>query len=420
MFVGSYASPNPPLADFTNTVNKIAEQFCVSQRLDFTQNEFGFRPKGTIKQVERLISNQLKKNTDNFCIPRRKTRAVMVGEVMVGGEAPISIESMTKTDPHDEKGVVRQIRRLERVGCEIVRIAVPDMEAALLLGKIKQKISIPIVADIHFHYRLALAAIEQGVAAVRLNPGNITRPEQIATVARAALKRRVSIRVGVNAGSLRGSVSSAAAMVESASRYIKILEDLNFREIIISLKSSDVGMTVEAYRLMAERCDYPFHLGITAAGAPPTGSIRAAIGLGILLAEGIGDTIRISLTGPPEEEVKTGREILLSLNLRQGIKIISCPTCGRCQIDLCKIVRQVEKAITSYQLPITNHQLKIAVMGCVVNGPKEAKSADIGIAGGRGGGVLFRKGKAIKNVSEKELTAALLKEINHWKSSLKQ
>jgi (E)-4-hydroxy-3-methylbut-2-enyl-diphosphate synthase len=344
----------------------------------------------------------------------------MVGDVIVGGEAPISIESMIKTDPHDLKDAVKQIRALERVGCEIVRIAVPDMEAALLLGEIKQKISIPIVADIHFNYRLALAAIEQGVAAVRLNPGNISKPEQIAAVVRAARGGKVSIRVGVNAGSLKARPPSAEAMVESASHYIKILEDLNFDRIIISLKASDVLMTVEAYRLMAERCNYPFHLGITAAGPPPAGSIRAALGLGILLSEGIGDTIRISLTGSPEEEVKTGHEILLSLNLRQGVKIISCPTCGRCQIDLEKIVRYVEKAVSRERSALSTRQLKVAIMGCVVNGPKEAGEADIGIAGGRGRGVLFRKGKRIKSVSEDELTRALLEEINSWKSSSKQ
>ena len=359
---------------------------------------------------------------DNL-LPRRKTRPVMVGNVVVGGEAPISVESMTKTDPHDVKSGVKQIRRLERAGCEIVRIAVPDMEAALLLGKIKQKISIPIVADIHFHYQLALAAIEQGVAAVRLNPGNISKPAHIAAVVKAARRGKVSIRVGVNAGSLKARTPSAAAMVESASHYIKTLEDLNFSEIIISLKASDVLMTVKAYRLMAERVDYPFHLGVTAAGPPPAGSIRAALGLGILLSEGIGDTIRISLTGPPEEEVKTGREILLSLNLREGIKIISCPTCGRCQIDLEKIVRRIEKAVSAEGGSASGgsrRQLKVAIMGCPVNGPKEAGEADIGIAGGKGRGVLFRKGKRVMSVSEDELAATLLEEINRWKSSSKQ
>ena len=348
--------------------------------------------------------------TTAVLLPRRRRRPVMVGKVMVGGEAPISVESMVKTDPNDAKSSIRQIRRLERIGCEIVRIAVPDMRAASTLGEIKQKINIPIVADIHFHYRLALAAIEGGASAVRLNPGNIYRREQIAAVVEAARRKKISIRVGVNAGSLR-KTPSAAAMVESVSRYIKILEELNFREIIVSLKSSDVLMTVEAYRLMAKRCDYPFHIGITAAGPPPAGSIRAALGLGILLAEGIGDTIRISLTGPPEEEVRAGHQILLSLNLRRGVKIISCPTCGRCQIDLRRIVHQVEKTLSTRQQLLLSQPLKVAIMGCCVNGPGEASEADIGIAGGRGRGALFRRGKVIKSVPEDELVAALLKEI---------
>ena len=361
---------------------------------------------------------------------RRKTRIVKIGRVTVGGNAPISVQSMTKTDTRDAKATVRQIRGLEKAGCEIIRVAVPDREAATCLRKIKSQINIPLIADIHFDYRLALAAIEEGVDGLRLNPGNIRDKRKIKTVVKAAKEGNVPIRIGVNSGSLAPIYQSrvrhyslARAMVESACDYIKTFEDLDFHDIIISLKSPEVPATIEAYRLMAKQCRYPFHLGMTAAGPPGPGSICSAVSLGILLWEGIGDTVRVSLTGNPKEEVKAGYEILKALGLRRyGLTIISCPTCGRCQIDLVKIVKEVERELSRLtssttdrsHLPAVNRQvppLKVAIMGCVVNGPGEAKQADIGIAGGRGFGVLFRKGKVIGKVKEAQLVKTLIKEV---------
>ncbi|NOX97916.1 MAG: flavodoxin-dependent (E)-4-hydroxy-3-methylbut-2-enyl-diphosphate synthase [Nitrospirae bacterium] len=348
---------------------------------------------------------------------RRGTRKVKFGQLSVGGKAPVSVQSMTKTDTRDVKATVRQIRGLEKVGCQVIRVAVPDEEAARCLGRIKERIKIPLIADIHFDYRLALIAIEEGVDGLRLNPGNIRDKRKIKTIIKAVKAAQIPVRIGINSGSLENRYRSRIkdydlplAMVKSAGDYIKIFEDLDFYDLIISLKASDVPATVKAYRLMAERCDYPFHLGITAAGPSFRGAIRSAVGLGILLSEGIGDTIRVSLTGNPREEVKAGYEILKSLGLfREGPTLISCPTCGRCTIDLVKIVTQVERKLSTSNLQPST--FKIAVMGCVVNGPGEAREADIGVAGGKGFGVLFRKGKVIKKVPESKLVETILEEI---------
>ncbi len=367
-------------------------------------------------------------------IQRRKTRQVKIGEALVGGGATVTIQSMAKTDTRDIEGTVAQIEGLQREGCQIVRIAVPDRASAEAVKKIRESIHIPLVADVHFNHKLAIIAMTNGADAVRLNPGNISRKDQVKEVVSCAKEYNIPIRVGVNAGSLNrspltahrspkkrlplrvtdnGQRRTAKLMVQSVLDYIEIFERLNFYDIIVSLKSSDVAVTIEAYRLMAKRCDYPFHLGVTATGLPPSGVIKSAVGVGSLLAEGIGDTIRVSLTGDPLEEVRTAKEILSSLGLRSfGPEIISCPTCGRCEIDLAKIVKQVEKKlhITHY----TSHNtwpLKIAIMGCAVNGPGEARDADIGIAGGKGSGIIFKKGRKVRRAKEKDLVGELLNEI---------
>jgi (E)-4-hydroxy-3-methylbut-2-enyl-diphosphate synthase len=349
-------------------------------------------------------------------IKRKKTRKVWVGKVPIGGGTPISVQSMTKTDTRDVTATVKQIKRLEEVGCEIIRVAVPDMEAALALPKIRKRIKIPLVADIHFDYKLALKAIEAGVDKLRINPGNIGAEWKVKEIVKAAQDRKIPIRVGVNAGSLPRDLlakykkPTAPALVQAALRQVRILEDLNFRDIVISLKAFDVPMTVEAYRLVSKKTNYPLHLGITEAGLPLLGSVRSALGIGLLLAEGIGDTIRVSLTGDPVEEVKVGYEILKSLNLREhGPTIISCPTCGRCEIDLISLTKKVENKLKNVHVP-----LKIAVMGCVVNGPGEARDADLGIAGGKGYGLLFRKGKEIGKVKEKDLVEALMDVVHDF------
>ena len=337
---------------------------------------------------------------------------------------------MTKTATQDVKATVKQIRALEKVGCQIIRVAVPDEEAARCLGQIKEKISIPLIADIHFDYRLALIAIQEEVDGLRLNPGNIRNKNKIKVITKAARFAGIPIRIGVNSGSLPPATRAPAtraperqsaghrlpeAMVESASNYLKLFEDLDFYDLIVSLKASDVLTTIRAYRLMAERCDYPFHLGITAAGPPGSGAIRSAVGLGILFSEGLGDTLRVSLTGDPRQEVKAGFEILESLELlRKGPTLISCPTCGRCEVDLVKIVKQVEKRLATADYRLST--FKVAIMGCVVNGPGEAREADIGIAGGKGFGVLFRKGRPIKKVPEKKLLETIFKEIERKKA----
>ena len=347
-------------------------------------------------------------------IQRKKTRQIAIGNVKIGGGAPISVQSMTNTKTTDTKATVAQIKALEAAGCDIVRLAVPDMEAAKAIGDIKKRIHIPLVADIHFDYRLALKAIEQGIDALRINPGNIGDEARVKAVVEAAKMKRIPIRIGVNAGSLDkkllvkyGKVT-AEALVESAMEHVHILEKLDFHDIKISLKAHDVPLTLDAYRLMSETVDYPLHLGITEAGTVNTGIIKSAVGIGALLAEGIGDTFRISLTGDPVNEVKVANEILKALSLKEyGPTLISCPTCGRCNIDLPSIAAQVEKRLENVKKPV-----KVAVMGCVVNGPGEARDADIGIAGGKGEGLVFRKGEIIGKVPEDKLIDALFAELD--------
>lgn len=345
---------------------------------------------------------------------RRQTRQIHIGSVPVGGGAPVSIQSMTNTCTADVEATTSQIHRLEQAGCQIVRAAVPDREALTALSDILARIHIPFIADIHFDYRLALGAIEAGVHGLRLNPGNIGGKERVTSVARAAKERGIPIRIGVNAGSLEKELRekygpTAQAMVESALGHIGMLEETGFSDIKVSLKASSVPVMIEAYRLLADKVDYPFHLGVTEAGTPKRGSIKSAVGIGALLAEGIGDTIRVSLTGDPEEEIVVAKEILSTLGLkREGIEFISCPTCGRTKINLTAIAAQVEERLTAYDIkkPIT-----VAIMGCVVNGPGEAREADLGIAGGDGQGLLFRKGEVIAKLSEDKLVDALEKEV---------
>jgi (E)-4-hydroxy-3-methylbut-2-enyl-diphosphate synthase len=345
---------------------------------------------------------------------RSRTRKILVGDVPVGGGNPVSVQSMTKTDTRDAAATARQVRRLERAGCEIIRVAVPDMEAAQALGRIKRSISIPMIADIHFDWRLALEAIRQGIDGLRINPGNIGASWKVVEVVNACRDKGIPIRIGVNAGSLEKELlhkyghPTPAALVESAARHISILEEMKFREIKVSLKASNVPTTVEAYRLFAKKFRYPLHIGISEAGPSFTGIIKSSVGLGILLSEGIGDTMRVSLSADPVEEVRVAFEILKSLGLRQkGANIISCPTCGRCQIDIRGLAARVESGLKDVDTPVT-----VAVMGCVVNGPGEAREADIGIAGGRGVGILFRKGKVVRTVKEKDLLRELMSEIN--------
>lgn len=349
----------------------------------------------------------------NFLKNRKKTRHVMIGAVKVGDGAPVAVQSMTNTFTQDITATVNQIKRLEVVGCEIIRVAVPDMEAALAIAAIKKQISIPLIADIHFDHRLAIASAENGADALRINPGNIGNSEKIKQVVDCAKDLNLSIRVGVNAGSLEKDLlikyqgATAKAMVESAMRNIDLLETLNFQQIKISLKASDVLRTIEAYRLFSLQSDIPLHIGVTEAGGLFPGVVKSSIGIGMLLSEGIGDTIRVSLTRDPVEEVRTGFEILKALQLRQhGPELISCPTCGRCKIKLFDIVEEVEKALVG-----NKKNLKIAIMGCVVNGPGEAKEADIGVAGGDEFGILFKKGKVVKKFPEKQLVKVLLDEI---------
>jgi len=345
---------------------------------------------------------------------RQITRKVKVGDIYIGGNAPITVQSMTNTDTRDVFATVSQIKELEKVGCDIVRCAVPDMEAAEALKDIIKKINIPLVADIHFDYRLALKSIENGVSKLRINPGNIGSVDRIREVAKAAKNRNIPIRIGVNSGSLEkdilekyGSVTPQG-LVESALRHVRILEKLDFQDIIISIKSSNVPHTIESYKLLSSMVNYPLHLGVTEAGTPWRGTIKSTLGIGSLLSQGIGDTLRVSLTGDVTEEVKVGREILKSLGyLEKEMEFVSCPTCGRTEIDLINIVNQVEEKLTNY-----NKKIKIAIMGCVVNGPGEAREADIGIAGGKGVGLIFKKGEIIKKVKEEELVSELLKEID--------
>jgi (E)-4-hydroxy-3-methylbut-2-enyl-diphosphate synthase len=348
---------------------------------------------------------------------RRKTRTIYVGKVPVGGGHLVVVQSMTKTNTLDVEATVKQIQSLESAGCEIIRLAVPNMKAAKVLGTIKKSVSIPVIADIHFDWRLALEAIEQGVDGLRINPGNIGAKWKIKEVVTAAKNNLIPIRIGINAGSLEKDLlkkyghPKPEALVESAERSIAILEGMDFTNIKISLKGSDVLTTVDAYRLFSDKYDYPLHIGVSESGPPSTGTIKSSVGCGILLSEGIGDTMRVSLTAEPEEEVRVAYEILKALGLRKkGAEIVSCPTCGRCGIDLTGLATEVE-----YRLRKINKPMKIAVMGCVVNGPGEAREADIGIAGGKGIGILFRKGKIIKKIKEKDLFDELMHEISQWK-----
>ena len=346
-------------------------------------------------------------------VARRKTRQIRVGNVVIGGDAPVVVQSMTNTDTRDIDATVAQIKGLEGGGCEVVRVAVPDKEAAEALGRIKTSIGIPLIADIHFDYRLALLSIEQGVDGLRLNPGNIGDKKRIEHVVKAAKERGIPIRIGVNAGSLEEDLlqkyghPTPEAMVESAMRHIRILEENDFHDIKISLKASNIHTTINAYRLISEKLDYPLHVGISEAGPLLSGTVKSAIGIGILLSEGIGDTIRVSLTADPVEEVRVAYEILKALNLRhRGVNIISCPTCGRMEIDIEEIAAVVEKRLSHITLP-----LNISILGCVVNGIGEGKEADVGIAGGKGSGLLFKNGKMVRRLRESELVEALIKEV---------
>lgn len=345
---------------------------------------------------------------------KKTTRQIRIGSIPIGGGAPCAVQSMCSTDTRDLAATLAQIQQLSVAGCEIIRCAVPDMDAAVALGRIKRESPIPVVADIHFDYRLALAVLEGGIDALRLNPGNIGEKWKVAEVVKAAAERQVPIRIGVNAGSLEKELlekhghPTAEAMVESALGHVAILEELGYHEIKISLKASDVMKTVAAYRLLSQKVDYPLHIGITEAGTLFSGTIKSSVGLGILLADGIGDTLRVSLTGDVLDEVRVGYEILKSLGLRQrGVNFVSCPTCGRCQINLVKVAEEVELRLRGVDKPIT-----VAVMGCAVNGPGEAREADVGIAGGKGEGLLFRHGEIIRKVPEDQLADALLEEID--------
>lgn len=344
---------------------------------------------------------------------KRVTRKIQIGNVPVGGGAPCSVQSMCSSDTRDSVATLAQINRLADAGCEIVRCAVPDMDAAHALGIVRAKSPLPVVADIHFDYKLALHVLELGIDALRLNPGNIGERWKVAEVVKAAQERQVPIRIGVNAGSLEKELlvkhghPSAAAMVESALNHVRILEEIGYEQIKISLKASDVTRTVAAYRLLSAQVDYPLHIGITEAGTTFAGTVKSAVGLGILLADGIGDTLRVSLTGDPVDEVRVGYEILKALCLRtRGINFVSCPTCGRCAVNLIKVAEEVEQRLQGVRAPFT-----VAVMGCVVNGPGEAREADFGIAGGKGEGLLFRHGEIVRKVPENELADALVEEV---------
>lgn len=356
-----------------------------------------------------------KSRAEEGCYPivRRNTKQVKVGNVVIGGGAPIVVQSMTKTDTRDIRVTLRQIRRLEKAGCEIVRLAIPDEEAAEAFGEMRKKAKIPLIADIHFDHRLALSCLEKGADGLRINPGNIGSKAKVREVANEAKDRNVPIRIGVNSGSLEKDLlqkhgsATAEAMVESALRHVRILEDLDFTQIKISLKASDVIRTVRAYQILAEHVDYPFHAGITEAGSLIRGTVKSAVGLALIVREGLADTIRVSLTAAPEEEVRVGHLILASLGIRsRGPNIITCPICGRCEVDLFRIASRIEKQLISIQMP-----LDVAIMGCMVNGPGEAKEADIGLACGRGVGVIFKKGKLLRRVNEESIVHEFVKEV---------
>ncbi|MFC1608595.1 flavodoxin-dependent (E)-4-hydroxy-3-methylbut-2-enyl-diphosphate synthase [Patescibacteria group bacterium] len=348
---------------------------------------------------------------------RKKTRKIKIGDVYVGGDAPIVVQSMCNTDTRDVDATVSQIRELTQAGCEIIRIAVPDMEAAKAIGEIKKQINIPLVADIHFSAEFAMETIRQGIDKLRINPGNIGSEEKIAMLVEECKKNKIPIRIGVNAGSLEkdileahGGIATAEGMVESAMRHIKILEKYDFEDIAISMKACDIERTVEAYRSLSEKVDYPMHIGITEAGTSFRGTIMSSVGLGVLLYDGIGDTMRVSLTANPVEEIAVAFEILKSLELRKkGISVTSCPTCGRTEIDLIGLAKKVEEAVKGI-----DKDIRVAVMGCVVNGPGEAKEADLAIVGGKEVGLIMKKGELVKKVPEKDLLDEFLKEIEKF------
>lgn len=348
---------------------------------------------------------------------REHTKVIQIGDRKIGGGNPILIQSMTNTRTEDVEATVKQILALEAAGCEIIRCTVPTLEAAEAIREIKKQIHIPLVADIHFDYKMAIAAMKNGADKIRINPGNIGGRDKIKAVVDVAKSRHIPIRVGVNSGSLEkelvekyGGVT-AKGLVESALDKVKIIEDLGYDNLVISIKSSDVMMCVKAHELLAEQTNYPLHVGITEAGTVYSGNIKSAVGLGIILYEGIGDTIRVSLTGDPLEEIKSAKRILKTLNLRKGgIEVVSCPTCGRTKIDLIGLANQVETMVQEFPLDI-----KVAVMGCVVNGPGEAKEADIGIAGGKGEGLLIKKGEIVKKIPENQLLEVLREELSNWK-----
>ena len=344
---------------------------------------------------------------------RKLTRQIMIGEIPIGGGAPCAVQSMCSTDTRDVAATLDQIGRLAAAGCEIVRCAVPDMDAALALAAIKAGNSLPLIADIHFDYKLALKALESGVDGLRLNPGNIGERWKVAEVVKAAAERKIPIRIGVNGGSLEKELlvkyghPTPEAMVESALGHVRILEDLGYDQIKISIKVSDVVRTLEAYRLLSDAVDYPLHIGVTEAGTIFSGTIKSSVGLGILLHQGIGDTMRVSLTGDPVDEVRVAYDILKSLGLRKrGINFVSCPTCGRCQVNLIPVAEEVERRLAHVDANVT-----VAVMGCSVNGPGEAREADFGIAGGRGEGLLFKNGEILRKVPESQLADALVEEV---------
>lgn len=344
---------------------------------------------------------------------RRKTRSIYLDKVGVGSDFPISVQSMTNTKTENVKATLEQINQLIKAGCEIIRVAVPNEKASIALAEIKRQISIPLIADIHFDYQLALKALEAGVDGLRINPGNIGSEEKVALVVKKAQDKKVPIRIGVNGGSLEKDLlrlygkATAETLVESALRHIRLLEKLNFNDIKISLKSSDIPLMLEAYQILAKKVDYPLHIGVTESGTLNSGIVKSAVGIGALLSQGIGDTLRVSLTGDPVYEVKTGFDILKALGLRKkGIELISCPTCGRTEIDLISLAKKVEERLKDVEYP-----LKVAVMGCVVNGPGEASQADIGIAGGKGNGLIFKMGKVLKTVPEGELLDRLFEEV---------
>lgn len=348
---------------------------------------------------------------------RDQTKVVHIGNKVIGGGNPIMIQSMTNTKTTEVSETVKQIHRLEEAGCDIIRSTVPTLEAAKAIKEIKKEISIPLVADIHFDYQMAIAAIENGADKIRINPGNIGSKEKVAEVVKAAKERNVPIRVGVNSGSLEKELVekyhgvTAEGIVESALDKVKLIEDLGYDNLVISIKSSDVLMSVKAHELLAGKTPYPLHVGITESGTVTSGNIKSAIGLGIILNQGIGDTIRVSLTGDPVEEIKSAKLILRTLGLRKGgIEVVSCPTCGRTNIDLIGLATQVETLVQNYDIDI-----KVAVMGCAVNGPGEAKEADLGIAGGNGEGLLIKHGEVIRKIPETELLATLKDELDHWK-----